>query len=273
MTNSPAQPDLAAIKIHQQAHWASGDFGVIGTTLQLVGETLCEAVDLQAGSRVLDVACGNGNAALAAARRWCTVIGVDYVPALVEQARVRAAAERLPATFQVGDAEALDFPDASFDYVLSTFGVMFAPDQERAARELVRVCKPGGTLGLANWTPTGFAGQMFRTVAQHVAPTPGLKPPSLWGTRARLEELFGPLAATLTTTPRTFAMRFESPEHWLSVFRRWFGPLHTAFARLEPAGQAALERDLLALLRASNRSTGRALVVPSEYLEVVVTRR
>ncbi len=275
MCPNPPQPppDLAAIKVRQQATWASGDFGVIGTSLQIVGETLCEAVDLLPGRRVLDVACGNGNASLAAARRWCHVVGIDFVPALVEQAKVRAAAERLPATFQVGDAEALDFPDASFDYVLSTFGVMFAPDQERAAHELVRVCKPGGTIGLANWTPGGFAGEMFRTVGRHVPPPAGLKPPPLWGTRDRVTELFGSAAESLTAEPRSFTMRFESPEHWLSVFRQWFGPVHTAFSRLDAAGQAALARDLLDLTRRHDRSGGRALVIPSEYLEVVVTRR
>ena len=271
MSTNPT-PDLAAIKSKQQATWATGDFGVIGTTLQIVGETLCEAIDLQAGSSVLDVACGNGNASLAAARRWCHVTGVDYVPALVEQARVRAAADRLPAKFVVGDAEELDFPDASFDYVLSTFGVMFAPDQERAARELVRVCKPGGRIGLANWTPEGLAGQMFRTVGKHAAPPPGLKPPPLWGTRDRLKELFGASAQSIVAESRHFAMRFESPEHWLSVFKQWFGPVNTAYARLDPAGQAALTNDLLDLLRKHNRSSGRALSAPSEYLEVVITR-
>jgi len=273
MSQQQPSPDLAAIKTRQQSAWASGDFGVIGTTLQIVGETLCEAVDVQSGSRVIDVACGNGNASLAAARRWCQVIGVDYVPALVEQARVRATAERLPATFQVGDAEALDFPDASFDYALSTFGVMFAPDQARAARELLRVVKPGGKIGLANWTPDGFAGQMFRVVGQHVPPPAGLKSPPLWGTRERLAELFGAEAESILTEPRTFAMRYESPEHWLGVFRQWFGPLHTAFQRLDEDSRAALSRDLLELASQFDRAGGPAFVAPSEYLEVVITRR
>lgn len=273
MSAQTTTPDLTAIKSRQQATWATGDFGVVGTTLQIVGETLCEAVDLQAGSDVLDVACGNGNAALAAARRWCRVTGIDYVPALVEQARVRAAADRLPATFQVGDAEALAFPDASFDYVLSTFGVMFAPDQERAASELVRVCRPGGKIGLANWTPAGFAGQMFRAVGRHAPPPAGLRPPVQWGTRERLQELFGDLALEIRVDTRHFAMRFQSPEHWLDVFRQWFGPLNSAFSRLDAAGKAALERDLLELLDASNRSSGRAFVAPSEYLEVMITPR
>jgi SAM-dependent methyltransferase len=271
-TISPT-PDLSAIKARQQSVWSTGDFGVIGTTLQIVGETLCEAVDLHSGTRVLDVACGNGNASLAAARRWCKVTGIDYVPALLEHARERAVAERLPVDFQVGDAEALAFPDAAFDYVLSTFGVMFAPDQQRAADELVRVCKPGGKIAMANWTPEGFVGQMFRAVTKHAPAPAGLKPPSLWGTHARLEELFAGSAQRISAEPRHFAMRFESPEHWLAVFRTWFGPVHTAFARLTPDGQAALERDLLALLRQHDTSGGRALVVPSEYLEVVITRR
>lgn len=273
MTLPSPLPDLDAIKTRQQATWAAGDFGVIGTTLQIVGETLCEAVDLRSGTRVLDVACGNGNAALAAARRWCNVTGIDYVPMLIEEARVRAAAERLPVTFQVGDAEALGFEDASFDYVLSTFGVMFAPDQERAAREIVRVCKPGGKIGFANWTPSGFAGQMFRTVGRHVPPPAGIKPPTAWGTRERLEQLFGSSALDISTQSRHFAMRFESAEHWLSVFRQWFGPLRTAYARLDAAGGEALTRDMLELLHTHDRSEGRALVVPSEYLEVVIERR
>lgn len=273
MSTQTTTPDLAAIKTKQQATWATGDFGVVGTTLQIVGETLCEAVDMQAGSSVLDVACGNGNAALAAARRWCRVTGIDYVPALIEQARVRAAGERLPGTFLVGDAEALEFPDASFDYVLSTFGVMFAPDQERAARELARVCKPGGKIGLANWTPTGFVGQMFRTVSKHAPPPAGLRPPSQWGTRERLQELFGDVAREIRAEPRLFAMRFESADHWLSVFRQWFGPVNAAFARLDAAGQAALERDLREILAQNDRSTGSALVLPSEYLEIAITRR
>ncbi len=273
MTSNSTSPDFAAIKTRQQATWASGDFGVVGTTLQIVGESLCEAVDLRAGSRVLDVACGNGNASLAAARRWCHVTGVDYVPMLIEQARVRAAAERLPVTFQVGDAESLDFPDVSFDYVLSTFGVMFAPDQTRAASELVRVCKPGGKIALSNWTPNGFAGQMFRTVGQHVAPPAGVKPPPLWGTRERLQELFGAAAQSIVAEPRYFAMRFESAEHWLSVFRQWFGPLLTAYSRLDANGQAALTRDLIELASRHDRGGGHGFVAPSEYLEIVITRR
>jgi ubiquinone/menaquinone biosynthesis C-methylase UbiE len=271
-TASTTNSDLAAIKTRQQAAWAAGDFGVVGTTLQIVGETLCEAVDLRAGARVLDVACGNGNASLAAARRWCNVTAIDYVPALLEQARVRAAAERLDVMFELGDAEALDFPDETFDYVLSTFGVMFAPDQARAARELVRVCKPGGTIGLANWTPGGFAGQMFRIVAQHIPPSPAVKPPPLWGTRERLQELFAAHARNIRIEPRSFAMRYESAEHWLSVFRQWFGPLLTAYSRLDAAGQSALTRDLLDLAAKNNRSSGRGFVAPSEYLEVVITR-
>ncbi|HTF89596.1 MAG TPA: class I SAM-dependent methyltransferase, partial [Planctomycetota bacterium] len=205
--------------------------------------------------------------------RWCHVTGIDYVPALIDQARVRAAADHLPVKFQVGDAENLEFPDASFDYVLSTFGVMFAPDQERAASEMLRVCKPGGTIGLANWTPNGFPGQMFRAVAKHVPPPAGLRPASAWGTRERLEELFGSASTSITAEPRIFSMRFESPEHWLGIFRQWFGPMNTAFARLDAAGQATLASDLLELVRQNDRSGGRALVIPSEYLEVVIQRR
>lgn len=273
MPSSPSTPDFSAIKSRQQATWATGDYGVVGTLLQIVGETLCEAVDLRAGSRVLDVACGNGNASLAAARRWCQVTGVDYVPMLLEEARARAAGDRLPITFVRGDAEALDFPDATFDCVLSTFGVMFAPDQERAARELLRVCKRGGRIGLANWTPTGFAGQMFRVVGQHVAPPAGIRPPSAWGTRERLSELFGADAAEIRAETRSFTMRFRSPEHWLETFRTWFGPMITAYSRLDAQGQAALTNDLLQLARAHDRGAGHGMVAPSEYLEIVITRR
>lgn len=266
-------PDLVAIKAKQQATWASGDFAVIGTTLQIVGESLCEAVDLHAGEHVLDVAAGNGNATLAAARRFAEVTSTDYVPALLEHGRARAAAERLPVTFREADAEALPFPGASFDVVLSTYGVMFAPDQDRAAAEMARVCRPGGRIGLANWTPGGFIGSLFKVVGRHVPPPAGLRSPALWGTEERLHELFGREATSIAATPREFNFRYRSAAHWVEVFRALYGPVHKAFLALDLHRQEALERDLLDLLARFDRGGAAGLVVPAEYLEVVITRR
>jgi ubiquinone/menaquinone biosynthesis C-methylase UbiE len=266
------QPDLKALKARQQAAWSSGDYALIGTTLQIVGEELCEALDVRSGQKVLDVAAGNGNASLAAARRWCDVIATDYVPALLERARERAAAERLDIEFREADAEALPFPDASFDVVVSTFGVMFAPDQDRSAAEMVRVCKRGGKIGLANWTPEGFIGQLFKTIGKHVAPPPGAKSPALWGSRARLGELFERHVTSVSSAARDFVFRYRSPQHWLEVFKTYYGPVLKTFAALEPAAQAALERDLIALIDRFNRSGDSSMVVPSEYLEIVITR-
>jgi len=269
---SPAPPDLASVKARQQAAWAAGDYAVVGTTLQIVGEQLCEALDLRAGWRVLDVAAGNGNAALAAARRWCDVVASDYVPALLERARERAAAERLAVEFREADAEALPFADASFDAVASTFGVMFAPDQDRAAAEMVRVCRPGGKIGLASWTPDGFIGQLFRTIGRHLPPPPGVRSPALWGTRARIIELFEPHARSIETAFRTFVFRYRSPGHWLDIFRGYYGPVLKAFAALDPPAQAALQRDLLELVERFNRSGDGSMVAPGEYLEVVIEK-
>jgi SAM-dependent methyltransferase len=270
-TSAPATPDLAAVKTRQQAMWASGDFAVIGTTLQIVGELLCEAVDLRAGERVLDVAAGNGNATLAAARRFAEVTSTDYVPALLEGGRRRAEAEGLPVRFEPADAENLPYGDASFDVVLSTYGVMFAPDHQRSASELARVCRPGGRIGLACWTPTGFLGDMFRTMAKHVPPVPGVQSPLLWGTDAHVRALF-PGVAKIEHTPRNFAFRYKSAEHFVDIFRTFYGPTHKAFLALDPAGQAALEADLLALLRSADRGGSGGLVVPGEYLETVITK-
>jgi len=265
--------DLPALKSRQQMAWASGDYAVIGTTLQLVGELLAEACDLQWDERVLDVAAGNGNATLAAARRGCKVTSTDYVSTLLERGAQRAHAEHLDVKFQVADAEALPFADASFDAVLSTFGVMFAPDQERAASELARVCRPGGRIGLANWTPEGFIGQVFKTLGRQLPPPPGVQPPSRWGVEAHLRALFGEQAATIAVTPRIFNFRYRSAAHFIDVFRTWYGPLHKAFASLPPDKAAALEHDLTELLNHMNRSGAHSLVVPGEYLEFVVTRR
>jgi ubiquinone/menaquinone biosynthesis C-methylase UbiE len=268
-----SQPDLAAVKQRQHGAWSSGDYAVVGTTLQIVGEQLCEAIDLRAGSKVLDVAAGNGNATLAAARRWCDVTSTDYVPALLKRGQERAAADHLTVEFREADAEALPFADASYDVVLSTFGVMFTPDQEKAASELARVCKSGGKIGLANWTPQGFIGQLFKTIGKHLPPPAGVKSPALWGTPARLEEMFKNQASDISAQPRMFVFRYRSPEHWLDVFKTFYGPTLKAFAALDESGQAALRRDLLALLGEFNRADDGTIVVHSEYLEAVITKR
>lgn len=264
--------DLAAIKSRQHAAWSSGNYAVVGTTLQIVGESLCEALDLRANARVLDVAAGNGNATLAAARRWCDVTSTDYVYALLESGRARAQAEGHSIHFQEADAESLPFADASFDVVMSTFGVMFTPDQEKAAAELARVCKPRGRIGLANWTPEGFIGQLFRTIGKYVPPPQGVKSPSRWGTRAGLDELFGPTARAVRATTREFVFRYRSPAHWIEVFRTYYGPFNRTHAGLDAKAQAAFTDDVLALLRSGNRSGDDTLVLPSEYLEVVIER-
>ena len=264
-------PDLAAVKGRQQAAWSSGDYAIVGTTLQIVGERLCEAVDLRSNQRVLDVAAGNGNATLAAARRFAEVMSTDYVPALLERGAERAKAERLPVTFRQADAEALPFDDASFDVVLSTFGVMFTPDQEQAARELLRVCRPGGKIGLANWMPEGFIGQLFKTIGKHVPPAPGVRSPALWGSKAHLATLFGS-GGSVAVTERQFAFRYRSPEHWLEVFATYYGPVHKALGALGGDKRTALEADLRTLLDTFNEARDGTLVAPGDYLEVVVTR-
>jgi SAM-dependent methyltransferase len=268
----PAAANLEAVKARQQATWSDGDYAVIGTTLQIVGESLCEAVDVRSGARVLDVAAGNGNAALAAARRWCEVTASDYVPALLERARERAVADRLPIEFRTADAEKLPFPDASYDVVLSTFGVMFTPDQQRAASEMARVCRPGGKIGLANWTPESFIGQLFKAIGKHIPPPAGLRPPALWGTEVRLAELFGEAAASIDLQRRNFVFRYRSPAHWLEVFRTYYGPTKRAFEALDAQGGKELEKEILALLNKGNRSGDGTLVLPSEYAEVVIAR-
>lgn len=265
--------DLGAVKSRQQAAWSAGNYAVVGTTLQIVGENLCEALDLRSGSRVLDVAAGNGNATLAAARRWCEVTSTDYVPALLDAGRARAQAEGHDIRFQEADAENLPFPDASFDVVMSTFGVMFTPDQEKAAAELARVCRPGGKIGLASWTPESFIGQVFKTIGKYLPPAPGVKSPALWGTEARLRELFGNAAREIRASRREFTMRYRSRDHWIEVFRTYYGPLNKTFGALDAGKQAAFTDDLLTLMEIHNRSGDRTLVLPSEYLEVVIDRK
>jgi SAM-dependent methyltransferase len=264
---------LDAIKQRQKATWESGDYGIIGTTLQIVGESLCEAVDLRAGSKVLDVAAGNGNCSLAAARRWCDVTSTDYAPTLLEHGRRRAEAERLPIAFREADVEALPFADGSFDAVLSSFGVMFAPDHARAASEMLRVCRSGGRIGLANWTPRGFVGRLFGVIGRHLPPPPGLTPASRWGAEDHLENLFGGSASRIEVTPRDFVFRYRSPEHWIDVFKAWYGPVHKAFAALPAESQQRLHDDVLGLIREFNRSGDSTMVAAGEYVEVVVIKK
>ena len=271
--SSAPGPDLAAIKGRQQATWASGDFAVVGITLQIVGELLAEAADIRAGERVIDIAAGNGNATLAAARRFARVTSTDYVPALLEKGRARAAAEGLAIDFREADAEALPFPDASFDVALSTFGVMFAPDQARAAAEMRRVVRPGGRIGMANWTPDGFIGELFKTVGRHVPPPSGLAPPSLWGTEAHVSQLFGADAAQARFTRRVFNFRYASAAHWVHVFRDYYGPVNRAFASLAPRAADTLENELIALIERFNTAGPDSMVVPADYLEIVLTRQ
>jgi ubiquinone/menaquinone biosynthesis C-methylase UbiE len=271
--NAATPIDLSAVKARQQSAWASGDYAVVGTTLQLVGELVAEACDLRYDEKVLDVAAGNGNATLAAARRGCKVTSTDYVPALLDRGAERARAEGLTAEFLAADAEELPFADAVFDCVLSTFGVMFAPDQQRAAAEMIRVCRRGGRIGLANWTPSGFIGRLFKTLGRHVPPAPGTQSPALWGVEAHLETLFPRSAASIEVIPRVFQFRYRSAAQFIDVFRMWYGPVHKAFASLARDKAAALEADLMALLSETNRAGPDSLIVPSDYLEIVVTRR
>jgi ubiquinone/menaquinone biosynthesis C-methylase UbiE len=274
MTTPAAMPDLAAIKRRQQATWASGDFSVIATTIVPVAEQLCDATDIRAGTRVMDVATGSGNAAIAAARMGCSVTGVDYVPALLERGRERAAAERLAIDFVDGDAEALPAEDATFDAVLSVYGAMFAPDHVRAASEMARVCRPGGRIGLASWTPEGFLGDMFRTIAAHVPPPAGVASPLLWGTEAHLAEIFGDTVEWVAHTRRMFTFRFTSPEEFVDVFATYYGPTFKAFEALDEATRRVLASELADLARRHDRLDERgAIAIPGEYLESVGVRR
>ncbi|HEY1725725.1 MAG TPA: class I SAM-dependent methyltransferase [Steroidobacteraceae bacterium] len=268
-----AAPDFASIKAKQQATWASGDFAVIGTTLQIVGETLAEAVDIRAGERVLDVAAGNGNASLAAARRFAAVTSTDYVPELLDKGRARAAAEGLKLDFQVADAEQLPFADASFDVVLSTFGAMFTPDHTRPAAEMLRVVRHGGRIGLVNWTPEGFIGQLFNAIGAYLPPPAGLKSPALWGTEPHIVSLFGSQADAIHCVRKLFNFRYRSSAHWIQVFRDFYGPTLKAFAALDAPKQASLERDITHLLERFNTAGKDSLVVPAEYLEVIIVKR
>ena len=264
-------PDLIALKDRQQRTWAAGDYSAVGATLQIMGEELCETAELRPGWRVLDVATGNGGTALAAARRGCEVTGIDYVPELLVQARRRAAAERFPITFDDGDAEALPYADAAFDAVTSTLGVMFTSDHQRAADELLRVCRPGGIVALANWAPDGFIGQVFRTIGAHVPPPPAATSPALWGTEAYLATLFGDGISHLRTQTRTFTFRYRSADHFLEFMRTNYGPIVKAFETLPDDGRDALAADLRGLMESSNAAI-ETLAVPSTYLEAIAVR-
>jgi SAM-dependent methyltransferase len=265
--------DLAAVKSRQQIAWSSGNYAIVGTTLQIVGESLCEALDLRAGQKVLDVAAGNGNATLAAARRWCDVTSTDYVPALLERGRARAEAEGLPVRFREADAENLPFDKETFDVVVSTFGVMFTPNQEKAASELARVCMPGGKIGLSNWTPSSLIGELFKIIGRYMPPPVGLNSPAKWGTEERLRELFGSAIGSLQCERKHFVFRYRSAEHWLETFSTYYGPMQKAFAALDSEKQESLARDLVQLATRFNRSGDNMLIAPSEYLEVVITRK
>jgi len=272
MNEQPQTPDLVEVKERQRLAWASGDYSMFGSALLIMSELLCEAVDLRPGQTVLDVATGSGNTALAAARRFGETTGIDYVPALLERGRERAAAERLDVAFREGDAESIPLPDASFDVVLSTVGVMFAPDQEKAAGELLRVCRPGGRIGLANWTPDGFAGELGSLFGKYLPFSPGLKPPVLWGTEERLRELLGGGARDLRIARRSFVFRYRSVQHYLEVLQTHLGPTRETFRALDPARWENLVGELADLIGRFNRSGGETMVVPSDYLEVVMTR-
>ena len=272
-TTEIERPDLASVKQRQQQAWASGDFHAVAARIVLVAEQLVDSADLHAGWHVLDVATGSGNAAIAAARLGCEVVGVDYVPALLERGRQRAAAEGLHVTLLDGDAEALPFPDRSFDAVTSVFGSMFAPDHRQAAAELLRVTRPGGMVALASWTPDGFIGELFRTVAAHVPPPAGVASPVLWGTEAHLSELFGDAIESLEVVERTFTFRYRSAEEFVDFFRTWYGPTLKAFAALDdPHARRALGDDLVALAQRYDRlGTGEAIAIPATYAEAVAT--
>jgi SAM-dependent methyltransferase len=273
MTTEATSPDLAAVKQRQQQVWASGDYATVGARIQLIAEQLVDAADLSAGSRVLDVATGSGNAALAAARSGAIVTGLDYVPGLLDRARARSSAEGFEIEFVEGDAEALPFADASFHKPSSVVGVLFTPDHAAAAAELLRVTRPGGTIALATWTPAGFVGEMLRTVGRHVPPPAGVRSPLAWGTESHLEELLGDGVSDLLVRPQTFVFRFRSPEEFVDFFRANYGPVHAAFSKLEEAGRTALRRDLVDLAAGRNRSSGSSIAIPAEYLEVIATRQ
>lgn len=265
--------DFAAIKAKQNVAWGSGDYSKVGVTLQITGEELAEVMDLTPSAKVLDVAAGNGNATLAFARRFCDVTSTDYVEALLEASSQRAKAEGLFVTYKVADAENLPFADQSFDAVVSTFGVMFTPNQQKSAAELQRAVKPGGKIGMANWTPDSFIGLLFKTIGKHVPPPAGVNSPALWGSRDWVEDSFGAQCEIVSFRRKTFMFRYRSAEHFLEYFRTFYGPMQKAFDALDADGQAALKQDIMALIAQFDISTNGALCISSEYAEIVVQRR
>lgn len=266
------KPDFTAIKTKQNAAWSSGNYAIVGSTLQIVGETLAEAMDPKPGSKILDVAAGNGNATLAFARRWHDVTSTDYVQSLLDAGQARARAEGHDVTYKIADAEALPFEDNEFDAVVSTYGVMFAPDQQTAASEMMRTTRSGGQIGMANWTPAGFVGQLFKRLGAHVTPPVGVKSPALWGDEAWIDNTFGPAARVISITKRQFTFRYASPAHFVDVFRSFYGPVHKAFLALDETAQAALEADIIDLIEGMNVARDGSMAVPSEYLEVIVCK-
>ncbi len=273
MIAATARADLSVIKARQRKTWASGDYAVVASRIVLASELLADAADLRAGWDVLDVACGNGNAALAAARSGTRALGIDYIPGLLEGGRARAMAEGLDVEFRLGDIEDLPVEDGSFDAVLSVFGAMFAPDHQRAADEIIRAARPGGTVALASWTPDGFIGQMFGVISRHVPGPPSVASPLLWGTEPHLSDLFGAVAADARSVQRTCTWRFTSPEEFAAFFRRWYGPALTAFEVLDHNGRAALAADLTHLARRWDQNHGGSIAIPATYLETILTLR
>ena len=271
-TQTSTQPDLEALKNKQQVAWGSGDYSRIGVTLQITGEQLCETMDLRAGQTVLDVAAGNGNATLAAARRFCNVLSTDYVQALLDQSYQRSQSEGLKIEYQKADAENLPFADNSFDNVISTFGVMFTPNQSKTASELIRVCKPGGKIGMANWTPEGFIGQLFKTLAKYMPPPQGVSSPALWGTDSFLQEKFATQSSRIESSVREFNFRYQSPQHWLDLFGTYYGPLLKSFEALDETQSERLAKDVLNLIESFNQADDGTIVMPSQYLEIVITK-
>jgi ubiquinone/menaquinone biosynthesis C-methylase UbiE len=265
--------DFGAVTQIQQGIWSKGDFAMVANIVFNASEMLAENLDIVPDERVLDVACGSGNGAISAARRsWGGTVGADYVPSLLERGRERAEAERLDVEFVEADAQDLPFGDGSFDVAMSIFGAMFAPDQPKAAAELLRVVKPGGRIGMANWSPGGSVGTMFKTISKHAPPPPGVESPLLWGTEERVQELFGDGVSGIEFERRISRQPFRSPEHYVEFFRTYFGPTQTAYERVGEEGEAALTEDLLSFLREANTAGDRAMVLEAEYLEVIATR-
>jgi ubiquinone/menaquinone biosynthesis C-methylase UbiE len=272
LSRNVSRIDHRQMQARQQTSWAGGDYAVAGNALQMVSEELCESVNLCQDERVLDVAAGSFHASLAAARRWCEVTATDHASDLTSRGRERTEARAVGVQFVDADAEALPFADQSFSAVISAFGAMFALDQERAASEMIRVCRRGRRVGLANWTPEGFIGQLFATIATHAPGTTSGSSPFLWGTTDRLEELFG-VYGSVWAARKHVALRARSPMEWVDKLRASYAPVLKTFAALDAARQKSLRGSLLELVTRFNRAKDSTMLVDAEYLEVVVTRR